>query len=690
MPSRTGWAKLPAAGYLLLFALVSASGALLYFAPTAGRLFPRTVDLHVTMGAFLFALTLVYVHAHLARHFSRKLVWLGVAFTPFVIWVLISPTPSLVTFLGALLLGALLALRYARTSDSADAAPRLWAALLWLLIAVSLANGLYTVMGKSAIRFTSFHRSLHGPLALAGALLMAVHVLERGRWRRWLAPATPLPFHALRLGIAAAGILLALALGRMRANTDRIEADARGPRLFPTQTYAKAYGLAFEPLSSHTLGRSKDCAGCHDVVFEQWRQSTHAYSARNLPYVRSLENAVSIAGPEIARFCASCHDPTAAFSPDLASLHDRDAIARREGVSCRVCHQMESADKAGNGSYRLITGVLDPLDLPKEEKEHLILRRTRTHLGDFSRPLVRSSQLCAPCHRVALHVGEESEPRIHLEQFDSWKESEYRESLGCTDCHMIRLQKDAYRYSWKDHRFFGINEALPILALSAPDDEESLQAFAGETRRWLDGNLKMLRLHEAAFDESFKAYRLYFDLPRMLRARAVATGGQHLEMDVRLEARDASQADPRRLQVRTTNRTIGHTFPGGPLDLVRVWQEVVVRGASGDVLFSHSDPEDSHHNLGGRELYENGAPVERHEIFLTKTIARTRSIPPRGSVEDIYALPSIGDGDWPVTVEARWMYRRINDDFAAWMAGNADLVVPASVIASKTATLPRP
>ena len=56
-------------------------------------------------------------------------------------------------------------------------------------------------------------------------------------------------------------------------------------------------------------------------------------------------------GVQFSRHCEGCHNPIALFSGDLSQGMPKKRPFEDEGITCSVCHAIQSTDTTGTGSY---------------------------------------------------------------------------------------------------------------------------------------------------------------------------------------------------------------------------------------------------------------------------------------------------------------------------------------------------
>lgn len=668
------------AAYLFLLSILLVTGVLVLVALPGSLAQTRRVEIHTILGHLAFLPAIALTFAHLKRFFSAR--WAAAASACFVlyVWFSLTPTPSMLAILAAVAISVAVCVGLVRRGAPPDRPFHATGAVLLIFAFAAFCSGLFPTLGGGHIRFSKFYRTVHGPLGLSLFPLLFLHLAPSWAAVRRLTDRRPLGSLAALLAASTVILVSAFAVPHPSEPTG-LRAQ---PRVFPTHTLAEGRGLEFRTMEGDPLGGSAECGACHQTVFRQWAQSLHANAGKNLGFMKALEDAAAQRGPEKARECAACHDPAAAFLPDPREIVDRGRAARRDGVSCRGCHLIVDMDEKGNGMYAVSQGSRGHLAVAEENR--LIRGAARPHVEEFSRPLLKQGRYCAACHRSERKTG-----LVPLDHYTSWKESAYADRLTCQNCHMARIEADDYAYSWMDHRFFGIARDLPdLVPEDDPERRTLLSEFSAATMQWLDGALDPVRFHQAYFDETFKAFRVYYPLGRLWRAREVILGGTHLPMEI--ESRRGADARDLTLVVRTRNRSVGHDFPGGPSDnLNRIWLDVSVTDHRGTEVYRTSGESESAHRLErGLARDAEGHLIERHETFLTASITDSRAIPPEGSATDSFEINVPDGATWPLTVQAAWRYKRYNDDFWRYVTGDPKAVFPSFVISERWQELASP
>jgi mono/diheme cytochrome c family protein len=141
------------------------------------------------------------------------------------------------------------------------------------------------------------------------------------------------------------------------------------------------------------------CATCHTDVHPQWRESAHANAFREPFYQKNVNDLIRQKDIAFTRHCESCHNPAALFS---GALTDKPQFKNRpfdeDGVSCIVCHSIESVNGRGVGGYTMgEPALLQRIDGTKiiDVTDQQILDSVEDHKRAMTHDLIKKPELCA-------------------------------------------------------------------------------------------------------------------------------------------------------------------------------------------------------------------------------------------------------------------------------------------------------
>ncbi len=370
---------------------------------------------------------------------------------------------------------------------------------------------------------------------------------------------------------------------------------------------------------------SSRCIACHNgLVTPQgedaslgraWRPTMMANAARD-PYwqagVRREITEHPMLGGAIQDECSKCHMPMATTTAhalghegevfkhlnteEPSADMDETALAR-DGVSCSLCHQIQSTYL---GQRRSLVGgfVIDTQSQSGNRKEYgpyvvdqgrAQLMRSASRMVPVQGSHLSSSEVCATCHTLYTHaldangrvIGELPEQVPYQE----WLHSAYRSTRSCQACHMPE-----------------VSGPLAISSVAGP----SRQRLARHD--FVGGNFFMQELFGRFGAE------LFAPAPPADQKLAALRTREHLSRDAAALEVGLPQLVEGRLRaiVTVTNRT-GHKLPTA-YPSRRVWLHVTVRSAGGSVLFESGALRDDGSIVGN----DNDADASRFEPHYTR------------------------------------------------------------------------
>ncbi|MFN4182598.1 MAG: multiheme c-type cytochrome, partial [bacterium] len=186
---------------------------------------------------------------------------------------------------------------------------------------------------------------------------------------------------------------------------------------------------------------SSTCAACHGAIYEQWKNSMHAYAMVD-PIFQKIYEALSM---EQKEYCTNCHSPLSHYT---VQREERGKLIL-EGVTCDFCHTVVSGE-IGKGKWKL-----DPRGTkrgPLKDASDI------AHPVAYS-PLHTQSEFCGVCHQAVNEHGV-----AVLNTYEEWKQSAYAgQGITCQKCHMPEeIMREGtggrgvvWRPTFPSHRFTG-------------------------------------------------------------------------------------------------------------------------------------------------------------------------------------------------------------------------------------------
>ena len=390
---------------------------------------------------------------------------------------------------------------------------------------------------------------------------------------------------------------------------------------------------AQRPADAVTIGTQlsdvDSCATCHPAAAAQWSASAHSFASFGNPIYRvNVELARAQLGNDTSRHCGGCHDMPLMVDGLMAGAIPAADLRAHSGVTCALCHGIQSVTKDGNGSY---VWSHAPIDAPVMSDPASIAR----HREQASVKRL-GTELCVGCHRGFVSPDMGDRMPVHLTGLDepgAWRSSAWAgNGMGrvdqvtpqtCIDCHMEREaagsdEVAAHGGTIASHRFLG---AHTWMAAMRGDGEQvaKLQAkLAGVAS---------------------------IDIADAVPATPVAPGA-HAAVDVTIR-----------------NMLAGHRFPGGVLDIQDTWVEVELADATGariaesGLRHERDADDDDTHVLRTLVVDERGEVLERHEMPAFRTQIATQTLAPRDAAVVRYAFDVPKTARMPLTVTARLRHR---------------------------------
>jgi tetratricopeptide (TPR) repeat protein/nitrate/TMAO reductase-like tetraheme cytochrome c subunit len=446
------------------------------------------------------------------------------------------------------------------------------------------------------------------------------------------------------------------------------------------------------------------CGHCHQEAYKQWRQSVHSNSFRQPWYLKNVNMLIAEKGVQFSRHCEGCHNPIALFSGDLSQGMPMKRPFEQEGITCAVCHSIESTDTTGTGSYVMRTPAVliddkgQPIARPVSDGE--ILAHIDWHKKAEMRPLLTKAEFCAACHKAS--IPRELDDYKFLRAFtvyDEWQGASFtkqsplpfyrKDSISqCQTCHMPRepLPANAQEPGAKDgtfasHRWLGGN-SLNAAYYKFDEQAEKLRNFL---KNGPDGkgvlNVDIFGLEKEAANSNEND-------DESPKTTLIAPLGF---TNFSLAPSDTLIAD-----VVIQNKGIGHSLIPEQRDFYEAWVDFTVKDSSGKVLAESGfikpdgDLDPSAHSFTSRLINTKGQLNDIHQIWHNRVLAYNNSIQSGRSqlVRYRFRMPKRVSGAIAITASVK--YRRFDQhfiDYAMDVPAGKHYPEPIIEIASETRTL---
>jgi tetratricopeptide (TPR) repeat protein len=426
------------------------------------------------------------------------------------------------------------------------------------------------------------------------------------------------------------------------------------------------------------------CGHCHQEAYHEWRQALHSNSFRTPFYRASVNILIRNKGVEYARHCDSCHNPIGVLSGALNPGSTLDRSFDRDGVTCSVCHSIQSVQsKLGNGSFvmGLPAVMVDeqgnriPGTVPDAEIFAHLDRHAKAVMQDF----YRSPEFCSACHKANLPVPLNDYKWIRaFTAYDEWQSSKFSQLnpltfysadyTTCQGCHMKREAISMPDYGAKhgtlaSHRWLAGNTAVPFY-----------YGFDEQLSRTIDflksGNYLNVDLFALKLDESGTIIAPLGSTPFTLKPDQI------------VEA-----------YVVVQNKNIGHSLIPEVRDLYEAWVQFTVKDASGTVIYDSGflKPDGMldvrAHSFTNRPVDVTGNFVDNHKVWTIHSMAYDNSIQSGRSALVRYQFQIPASAKSPLTMTARVNYRHLRQSYLNNVLGKDHPAYPVVELASRSRTL---
>lgn len=426
---------------------------------------------------------------------------------------------------------------------------------------------------------------------------------------------------------------------------------------------SNAHVVTKQFISQNNFIPAARCAECHQDTHREWNESAHRNAFREPFYQANVDHLIRDREIAVTRHCESCHNPAALFSGALSKNATMKRPFDDEGVTCSVCHSIESVTTEGIGSYSINTPAIlvsERGERFKEASNQDILNDLESHRRAVMRPLLQTPEFCASCHKAALVP--ELNGRKWLRTFsayDEWQQSAFsnqtvqplnkRQYQSCQSCHMPD-QKDI---GYKSHRWVGGNTAIP--AHYGWNDQ--LKATVDLLKSGIIG-VDIFAAHVEAGEKR--------DFATALAAVSDASAASQNSLNVTPGGKIS-------VDVVAANRGVAHSFPAELRDMFEAWLEFQVVDAAGKTLYhSGAVKEDGSldwnaHAYRNVPIDSHGQPITKHDIWNTRVGAIDRFIPAGRADLGRFTFAIPPSAKSPLKLTAKVNYRRFNKRFTDWV-----------------------
>ncbi len=395
-------------------------------------------------------------------------------------------------------------------------------------------------------------------------------------------------------------------------------------------------------LKPSALAGSATCgsSGCHQSIYKEWRASAHGFAAEDILFLQVQDLLIKEKGAAESRACAGCHDPAALLGGTRhEGLPQGSELPIFEANSCITCHSTIETDTNGNGGYV----IQAPERYLFEERDaglaglaakFLIRAYPEKHVAEYKRPLYKTSEFCAACHKQVPPPGEATTAGLAQEQneYDSWRSGrfyhgkDHPDTIECLECHMPLVDSDdpargddvdSYRSpndgKHRSHRVLASNMYIPA-TMDIPGGDEQAEL----TIKWLRGEIEVPEIADKW--TTGPTVEMQIDAPESIRA-----------------------GDLVNIQLHLYNNKTGHDFPAGPLDVLESWIELTVEDNLGNKLMELGADRSISPSIDAPVVYKadwydsQGLPVERHNLWDVVGASYKRVIQSGGS--DVVDVP---------------------------------------------------
>ncbi len=444
-------------------------------------------------------------------------------------------------------------------------------------------------------------------------------------------------------------------------------------------------GAFIDPKSFPT---AEYCGHCHQESHKQWRESAHSNSNRVPYYLKNVALLNDTKGIEFSRHCEGCHDPIALVAGALTESAPKKRPYDQDGVTCSVCHAIQSIDTRGTGSYVMgVPAVLvdeNGAPITRKVSDAEILAHLDRHSQAVMKPFYRTSEYCSSCHKAALPKAlNDYKWQRAISLYDEWQNSSFakqsplpfyvKDSVStCQTCHMQREglklnDPGAKKGQLASHRWLGANTLIPKLYGFDEQATRIVQFLQASVF-----NVDIFALEHGEIVDSSSTKDLIAPLGQV---PFHITPGEMLTADVVIQ-----------------NKGIAHSHVPEQRDMYESWVAFQVKDASGRVLHDsgfiqpNGNLDERAHTFTNRLINVKGTANLNHEVWTNRVVAYNNTIQSGRSQLVRYSFLMPKDATGPVTITATVKYRRFDQHFVDFGMGKNHYEQPIVDMVSQSRT----
>jgi tetratricopeptide (TPR) repeat protein len=432
------------------------------------------------------------------------------------------------------------------------------------------------------------------------------------------------------------------------------------------------------------------CGHCHQESYHQWRQSAHSNSFRAPWYLKNVNLLIEEKGVQFSRHCEGCHNPVALLSGDLSQGMPRKRPFEDEGVTCSTCHSIVSTTTTGTGSWVMGTPAVlvdengAPITHPVQDSE--ILAHLDRHSKAVMRPLLRTSEFCAACHKAAIPRTLDDYKWLRaFSVYDEWQNASFTKQSP-----LPFYRKDVVSTCQTCH--------MPAELLPPGSSDYGANNGKLASHRWLGGNTLNPQYYK--FDEQAEKTASFLrngvfnvDIFALEKENAGATAADSvLVAPLGLSRFSLSAGEALTADVVIQNKGIAHSLVPEQRDFFEAWVNFTVKDASGKTraesgfLRPDGELDPGAHSFTNRIINDQGEFNDRHQIWKNRVLAYNNTVQSGRSqlVRYRFRIPKDLAGSFSLTATVR--YRHFPQHFVDYAMKEKHYPQPIVDIAGQTRT----